>query len=115
MACSRPSPASGRTKSEWADVDTGTRTLNLSVRREPGSNVIAIKRAMSPVVEDLNRSLLERNRLQLRLANDDVMYVEDSVRNVLQNLLLFAGCRHRSTDVRRARAACDCTTMDRGP
>jgi hypothetical protein len=64
--------------------------LNLSVRREPGSNVIAIKRAMTPVVEDLNRSLLERNGLELRLVNDDVKYVEDSVRNVFQNLLLGA-------------------------
>jgi len=68
----------------------GQRTLNLSVRREPGSNVIAIKRAMTPVVEDLNRSLLERNGLELRLVNDDVKYVEDSVRNVFQNLLLGA-------------------------
>ena len=68
----------------------GQRTLNLSVRREPGSNVIAIKRAMTPVVEDLNRDLLERSGLELRLVNDDVKYVEDSVRNVFQNLLLGA-------------------------
>jgi multidrug efflux pump subunit AcrB len=39
----------------------GQRTLTLSVRREAGSNVIAIKRAMGPVVEDLNRNLLARN------------------------------------------------------
>ena len=68
----------------------GQRTLNLSVRREPGSNVISIKRAMTPVVEDLNRDLLERSGLELRLVNDDVKYVEDSVRNVFQNLLLGA-------------------------
>jgi multidrug efflux pump subunit AcrB len=68
----------------------GQRTLNLSVRREPGSNVIAIKRAMTPVVEDLNRDLLQRSGLELRLVNDDVKYVEDSVRNVFQNLLLGA-------------------------
>jgi multidrug efflux pump subunit AcrB len=60
------------------------------VRREPGSNVIAIKRAMTPVVEELNRGLLERNGLELRLVNDDVRYVEDSVSNVFQNLLLGA-------------------------
>lgn len=68
----------------------GQRTLNLWVRREPGSNVIAIKRALTPVVEDLNRSLLARNGLELRLITDDVKYVEDSVGNVLQNLLLGA-------------------------
>ena len=68
----------------------GQRTLNLSVRREPGSNVIAIKRALEPVVEDLNRDLLARSGLELRLVNDDVKYVEASVRNVFQNLLLGA-------------------------
>jgi multidrug efflux pump subunit AcrB len=68
----------------------GQRTLNLSVRREAGSNVIAIKRAMTPVVEELNRTLLERNGLEMRLVSDDVKYVEDSVRNVFQNLLLGA-------------------------
>jgi multidrug efflux pump subunit AcrB len=68
----------------------GQRTLNLSVRREPGSNVIAIKRALTPVVEDLNRGLLARSGLELRLVNDDVKYVQDSVGNVFQNLLLGA-------------------------
>ena len=38
--------------------------------------VIAIKRGMTPVVADLNRSLLERNGLELRLVNDDVKYVD---------------------------------------
>jgi hypothetical protein len=46
----------------------GQRTLNLSVLREPGSNVIAIKRAMTVVVEDLNRSRLAQNGLELRLS-----------------------------------------------
>lgn len=68
----------------------GQRTLNLSVRREAGSNVIAIKRAMEPVVEDLNRNLLARNGLELRLVNDDVKYVEESVGNVFRNLALGA-------------------------
>jgi len=68
----------------------GQRTLNLSVRREAGSNVIAIKRAMGPVVEDMNRNLLARNGLELRLVNDDVKYVEESVRNVFRNLALGA-------------------------
>jgi multidrug efflux pump subunit AcrB len=68
----------------------GQPTLNLSVLREPGSNVIEIKRAMTPVIDELNRSLLDRNGLELRLINDDVKYVEASVRNVFQNLLLGA-------------------------
>jgi multidrug efflux pump subunit AcrB len=69
---------------------SGEQTLSLSVRREAGSNVIAIKRALTPVVEDLNGNLLERNGLALLLITDDVKYVEDSVRNVFQNLALGA-------------------------
>ncbi|MCU0975117.1 MAG: efflux RND transporter permease subunit [Steroidobacteraceae bacterium] len=68
----------------------GQRTLNLSVRREAGSNVIAIKRAMGSVVEDLNRNLLDRSGLELRLVSDDVRYVEESVGNVFRNLALGA-------------------------
>jgi multidrug efflux pump subunit AcrB len=68
----------------------GQRTLNLAVLREPGSNVIAIKRAMTEAVDELNGSRLVRAGLELRLVNDDVRYVEDSVRNVFQNLLLGA-------------------------
>jgi multidrug efflux pump subunit AcrB len=68
----------------------GQRTLNLSVLREPGSNVIAIKRAMTVAVEELNESRLAPVGLELRLTSDDVRYVEDSVQNVFQNLLLGA-------------------------
>lgn len=62
--------------------------LTLSVMREPGSNVIAIKDAMLPEVERINRDLLEPNGLSLRLFSDDVRYVQDSIRNVWSNLAL---------------------------
>ena len=39
--------------------NNGKPALSLSIRREPGSNVIAIKRAMLPAVEDINRDLLD--------------------------------------------------------
>lgn len=66
------------------------RRLNLSVQREAGSNVIAIMDAMMPVVEQLNRELLEPNGMQLHLVSEDVRYVKDSVSNVWRNLLLGA-------------------------
>ncbi len=69
----------------WFD---GERRLNLAVRREPGSNVIAIMEAMTPVVAELNRDLLEPNGLQLVLFSDDVKYVQDSLGNVWRNLIL---------------------------
>ncbi|MEM9173508.1 MAG: efflux RND transporter permease subunit, partial [Pseudomonadota bacterium] len=68
----------------------GEQTLSLSVRREPGSNVIEIKRTMLPLVATLNEGLLATNGLKLELSSDDVRYVEDSVANVWMNLALGA-------------------------
>lgn len=68
----------------------GERTLGLSVRREPGSNVIDIKQQMMQVVAQINRDMLAANGLQLTLISDDVRYVEDSVANVWTNLALGA-------------------------
>lgn len=68
----------------------GERTLSLSVRREPGSNVIDIKQQMMQVVEQINLDMLAGNGLQLSLISDDVRYVEDSIANVWTNLALGA-------------------------
>ncbi|MBB6521829.1 efflux RND transporter permease subunit [Pseudoteredinibacter isoporae] len=68
----------------------GERTLRLSVRRESGSNVLAIKDQILPLVEELNSQLLAQNGLQLRLLSDDVTYVKSSLENVWFNLALGA-------------------------
>lgn len=68
----------------------GERTLSVSVRRESGSNVIAIKRDLLPIVEDLNQSLLQPNGLEMALSTDDVQYVSASLGNVWFNLSLGA-------------------------
>jgi multidrug efflux pump subunit AcrB len=68
----------------------GKPALSLSVRREPGSNVIATKAAMLPVIDEVNRDLLQAKGLELTLSSDDVRYVEDSVANVWTNLALGA-------------------------
>ena len=69
---------------------TGERTISMSVRRESGSNVLAIKEAMLPVVEDINNQLLVQNGLELKLTSDDVKYVASSLQNVWTNLALGA-------------------------
>lgn len=69
---------------------SGERTISLSVRRESGSNVLAIKEAMLPVVEDINKQLLVQNGLELKLTSDDVKYVASSLENVWTNLTLGA-------------------------
>ena len=68
----------------------GERTIGLSIRRESGSNVLAIKDAMLPVVKELNQHLLKQNGLQLILTSDDVKYVRSSLENVWTNLALGA-------------------------
>ena len=68
----------------------GERTLNLSVRREAGSNVIDIKRQMMQVVGEMNQNMLAPNGLELKLFSDDVRYVEDSIANVWSNLAIGA-------------------------
>ncbi|MCB1633687.1 MAG: efflux RND transporter permease subunit [Xanthomonadales bacterium] len=68
----------------------GRPSLGLSVRREPGSNVIQIKRDLLPEVEQVNVDLLRPMGLELSLSSDDVRYVEQSVANVWTNLALGA-------------------------
>ncbi|MFE8071882.1 efflux RND transporter permease subunit [Marinobacteraceae bacterium S3BR75-40.1] len=60
--------------------------LSLAVRRESGSNVIAIKRAMMDTVERLNRDVLKPAGMRLQLTADDVGYVQQSIYNVWINL-----------------------------
>ncbi|WP_286804508.1 efflux RND transporter permease subunit [Marinimicrobium sp. UBA4209] len=64
--------------------------ISLSVRRESGSNVIAIKDAMMAEVENINRDLLNPEGMELALTADDVVYVQASVFNVWKNLILGA-------------------------
>ncbi|MEM9386780.1 MAG: efflux RND transporter permease subunit [Pseudomonadota bacterium] len=68
----------------------GSPRLSLSVNREAGANVIKIKDAMLPLVEQLNAHLLSPNGLQIGLFSDDVRYVQASIRNVWTNLMIGA-------------------------
>ncbi|TXS96055.1 efflux RND transporter permease subunit [Parahaliea maris] len=68
----------------------GQDSIMVSLRRESGSNVIDIKRAIMADLEPLNREVLEPVGLQMTHISDDVRYVEDSVANVWQNLILGA-------------------------
>ena len=77
-------------ESRGMSFSNGERNLTMSVRRESGSNVIAIKAALLPLVEDLNNSLLSQNGLSLKLFSDDVQYVSASLTNVWINLILGA-------------------------
>ncbi|GAB3279369.1 efflux RND transporter permease subunit [Parahaliea aestuarii] len=77
---------------EKRDVTTfnGQDGIMVALRRESGSNVIDIKRAILADLEPMNAELLQPNGLVMELMSDDVRYVEDSVANVWQNLILGA-------------------------
>jgi len=68
----------------------GQPVISLSVRREQGSNVLAIKDALLAEVERINREILEPAGMRLELTADDVRYVRASIGNVWQNLALGA-------------------------
>jgi multidrug efflux pump subunit AcrB len=68
----------------------GQPVINLSVRRQTGSNVVAIKQAMLPAVAEINRAVLEPAGMRMLLTTDDVRYVEASVANVWTNLAIGA-------------------------
>ena len=68
----------------------GEPSIGMAMRREAGSNVIEIKRAVVDEIAAINRELMEPAGLQLTLTSDDVQYVENSVGNVWQNLAIGA-------------------------
>ncbi|MFK8018577.1 MAG: efflux RND transporter permease subunit [Pseudomonadales bacterium] len=68
----------------------GVRNVFMSLRKEPGSNVIEIKRAVNKEVQALNEGVLLNAGLRIEHIADDVVYVEESIRNVWQNLILGA-------------------------
>jgi multidrug efflux pump subunit AcrB len=64
--------------------------LSLSVRREPGSNVIAIKERMMATMEEINEEVLRPEGMEMALTADDVVYVQASIVNVWTNLAIGA-------------------------
>ena len=62
----------------------------LSIRREAGSNVIAIKDAVVKEIEAINREVLIPAGMELQLTADDATYVQSSIRNVWTNLSIGA-------------------------
>jgi len=68
----------------------GNPIIGMSVRRQAGSNVIDIKRALMPEVEAINEEILKPAGMQMRLIADDVGYVVASIENVWTNLAIGA-------------------------
>lgn len=76
----------GRARLRGLDFFNGEPVIGLQVRRQSGSNVIDIKRAMMEQVEAINRDVLKPMGLVLALNSDDARYVQASIANVWTNL-----------------------------
>jgi len=68
----------------------GADNIMMGVRRESGSNVLDIKRDMIATIAQVNSDVLEPAGLSIQLTADDVTYVQNSINNVWQNLILGA-------------------------
>ena len=68
----------------------GEPVINLAVKRQIGSNVIQIKNDILKVVDELNQGFLKDHGMKMELITEDVRYVEQSTKVVLQNLLIGA-------------------------
>lgn len=62
--------------------------VRLSVRRQPGSNVIDIKREMRALMPEINDELLAPSGMRMTLSSDDVRYVSASIASVYRNLAI---------------------------
>lgn len=78
----------GHSRPRFVSRLNGNSRLALQVRRQPGSNVIDIKRAMLVEVAAINAEVLHPAGMHLALNSDDVRYVEASIRNVWTNLAI---------------------------
>jgi multidrug efflux pump subunit AcrB len=68
----------------------GNQNLFITLRKESGANVIDIKQDIVREVAAINREVLKPAGLHILRIADDVVYVEESVANVWQNLILGA-------------------------
>ncbi|SMH47227.1 efflux RND transporter permease subunit [Azospirillum agricola] len=69
----------------------GRPTLLIGIGKQAGANVIAVRDAVRDAVEDLNRHALKERGLTMRLLSEDVRYMEQAIRNVVENLVLGGG------------------------
>ncbi|CAO3437814.1 efflux RND transporter permease subunit [Azospirillum doebereinerae] len=69
----------------------GKPALLIGVGKRVGANVIAVKDSVLAVADELNRHALKDRGLTMRLLSEDVRYMEQSIRNVVENLVLGGG------------------------
>ncbi|TKB43251.1 efflux RND transporter permease subunit [Thalassotalea mangrovi] len=66
----------------------GQQTMGISISRQVDANVITLKKLVLEQVAALNKSILADQGLVMTLNSEDVRYVENSAKTVLQNLVI---------------------------
>ncbi|TLU67132.1 efflux RND transporter permease subunit [Thalassotalea litorea] len=66
----------------------GQQTMGISISRQVDANVISLKQRVLDQVAQLNKTLLADQGLVMSLNSEDVRYVENSAKTVIQNLLI---------------------------
>ncbi len=80
----------GFAEARFKSYMNGEPVLTLRMRREPGSNIVAVRDAIAARMGQLNDTTLADAGLTAKMFVDDAKYVEDAVKVVRQNLTLGA-------------------------
>ncbi|QGJ69984.1 Efflux RND transporter permease subunit [Planctomycetales bacterium 10988] len=78
----------GWKKREWVIRRYGGEGIYIRVKREAGSNVLAVMDGLQAVTQELNQKALKRKGLVLTQVYDETDYIRDSIDLVTQNLLI---------------------------
>ena len=78
----------GFAEARFRSFMNGEPVLTLRMRREPGSNIVAVRDAIAARMAELNETTLADAGLTAKMFVDDAKYVEDAVKVVRQNLVL---------------------------
>ncbi len=76
----------GKQEARFYSYYAGERALTFSIRKQSGSNVVAVLDGVLAAVDELNAGLVRERGLTIKLSSEDVRYVKASVRTVVTNL-----------------------------
>ncbi len=80
----------GKEEERFYAYFAGERSLTFRIRKQSGSNVVAVLDGVLAAVAELNAGPAGERGLQIAVNSEDVRYVKASVRTVISNLLIGA-------------------------
>lgn len=80
----------GQSEQRSERFSQGTPQVFMSIQKQVGANIVEVFNAANAAIDELNEGVVRDYGMQIELRMDDVRYIRDSVRTVLQNLLIGA-------------------------